>query len=235
MPIFDPLLSVDGLTAGYGRETILQDTSLTIASGECVGILGHNGAGKTTLLRVIAGLLPAKTGVLRYEGRVIQRWSTPRRVKAGIVLVPQGRSLFLDMGVEDNIRLGGFRRTAQETDNSWGQLSSKSPWFAKRRNEAAGRLSGGQQQLVAIARGITSQPRLLMVDEPSVGLAGTAVAELSTSLMTMREEGQTILLVEQNLGLATSVCDRFIVLREGRVIGQYRRGELPADELWSLF
>lgn len=240
-PALDPaeadagLLTVESVSAGYGREDAVRDVSLTVNVGECVGILGHNGAGKTTLLRAIAGLLPVRRGTVQYRGTSIQRWSAPRRVQNGIVLVPQGRALFPEMSIQDNITLGAYRRSVAEAEQSWQELSTKWPWLSRRRKEMVGRLSGGQQQLVANARGLAARPTLLMVDEPSVGLAGVAVADLSTLLQEMRGEGQTILLVEQNLGLAMSVCDRFVVLREGAVIGEYDHGSLPADGLWSLF
>ncbi len=230
------LLTVRNLSVGYSRrEDVLHDISLSINEGECVGILGHNGAGKTTLVRAIAGHIPPREGEIRLDGQSLRTVSSPKRVSRGIVLVPQGRALFAKMSIEENVKLGAYRKSGQQATAAWEEQVAELPWFADRRRELVGLLSGGQQQLVANARGIASQPKLLMVDEPSVGLSGLAVSELSQRLLRMRDGGQTTILVEQNLGLALAVCDRFLVLREGKLVGNYTKDELPMDGLWSLF
>lgn len=229
-------LCVRDLKVGYTKsENVLDGVSLTVATGECVGLLGHNGAGKTTLLRAIAGLVNARSGSVHFKERDLRSVSAPARVNEGIVLVPQGRALFPKMSVEENIKLGAFRRSVDGPEHAWEEQTRRIPWFTERRKEKVQLLSGGQQQLVANARGLASDPQLLMVDEPSVGLAGVAVADLSELLQGMRKSGLTILLVEQNLGLALAVCDRFIVLREGKIVGEYERDNLPVEGLWSLF
>lgn len=229
-------LDVRDLSVGYSKsENVLDGVSLSVAGGECVGLLGHNGAGKTTLLRAIAGLVNTRSGSVHFGDRDMRSISAPARVNEGIVLVPQGRALFPRMSIEDNIKMGAFRRSVSGPQHAWEEQTRRIAWFADRRKEKVQLLSGGQQQLVANARGLASDPKLLMVDEPSVGLAGVAVADLSELLQNLRKSGLTILLVEQNLGLALAVCDRFIVLREGKVVGHYDRDNLPVEGLWSLF
>lgn len=230
-----PLLSVEGLRAGYRGWEVLRGVDLQLHAGETLGILGHNGAGKTTLLRCIAGLLSPAQGRIAYDGQDISRWSVPRRVQHGIVLVPQGRALFREMSIRDNVMLGAFRKPASEAGRAWEALSQRWDWLRVRQATHVGKLSGGQQQIVANARGLASQPNLLMVDEPSIGLSGVAVSELSDFLSQLRNEGTTTIVVEQNVGLAAKVCDRFMVLRGGEVVGVYRRSELPVEDLWALF
>jgi len=229
------LLELDGVSAGYDGWDVLRDVSLAVRPGEIVGILGHNGAGKTTLLRLLAGLLRPTRGQVRLRGRDITRWHTPRRVHAGIALVPQGRALFAELPVQRNVLLGAFRRARNEAAAAWARLSADEPMLAARADTPVGRLSGGQQQIVANARGLASAPDILMVDEPSLGLSGVAVSQLAGFLQRLREAGQTTILVEQNVGLAARTCDRFIFLRGGSVIGTYAADELPREKLWSLF
>lgn len=231
----EPLLTINGLRAGYRGWEVLSDINLRLKPGETLGILGHNGAGKTTLLRCIAGLLAPTQGQISYNGEDISRWSIPQRVKKGIVLVPQGRALFRELSIRDNVMLGAFRKTPNEALQAWNSLSERWNWLAKRQTTHVEKLSGGQQQIVANARGLASLPNLLMVDEPSIGLSGVAVTELVEFLTRLRSEGKTTILVEQNVGLAANVCDHFMILRNGEVIGLYHRSELPMENLWSLF
>jgi branched-chain amino acid transport system ATP-binding protein len=231
----DELLGVRGLRAGYGGWDVLEGIDLSVAPGEAVGVLGHNGAGKSTLLRCIAGLLAPSEGTIRYSGEDIRKWPVAKRVRNGLVLVPQGRGLFREMSIKENVSLGAFCLPAARVAEAWREISGLWPWLAARESTLAGRLSGGQQQIVANARGLASQPRLLMVDEPSVGLSGVAVAELASFLSDQKSKGGTIILVEQNVGLCLGVCDRFLIMKEGRIVGDFDRATLPVGDLWELF
>lgn len=229
------LLRVEGLRAGYGGLPVLQGIDFSVAGGEAVGILGHNGAGKSTLLRCIAGLMKQTFGAIRFADADISRWPVSKRVRNGLVLVPQGRGLFREMTVRENVSLGAFCLPSTRAAEAWRDLSQSWPWLASRATTEAGRLSGGQQQIVANARGLASNPRLLMVDEPSVGLSGVAVSDLATFLQTQKANGSTVLLVEQNVGLCLGVCDRFLVMKGGTVVGEFTRDNLPVGDLWELF
>jgi branched-chain amino acid transport system ATP-binding protein len=231
----EPILETKGLSAGYRGWEVLRGIDLTIWPGETIGILGHNGAGKTTLLRSIAGLVAPSKGTILHKGTDITRMPVPQRVKQGIVLVPQGRSLFPDMDVRDNVMLGAFRRSRQEAVAAWDTLSGEEPFLKQRKDAIVSRLSGGQQQIVANARGLASGPDVLMVDEPSLGLSGVAVSALLEFLARLRKNGMTTILVEQNVGLAMNACDRFAILKNGELIGVYEKASLPKEELWSLF
>lgn len=230
-----PILEIKGLAAGYRGWEVLRGIDLAIWPGETIGILGHNGAGKTTLLRSIAGLVMPSKGAIMHRGADITRVPVPQRVKQGIVLVPQGRALFPDMDVRDNVMLGAFRRSRQDAVNSWETLSGEEPFLKQRKDAIVGRLSGGQQQIVANSRGLASRPAILMVDEPSLGLSGVAVSALLDFLARLKSAGMTTVLVEQNVGLAINACDRFAILKEGELIGVYEKASLPKEELWSLF
>ncbi len=159
----------------------------------------------------------------------------PRRVRAGLALVPQGRALFGELPVRQNVWLGAFRRSPREATATWGQLAAEQPLLADRADIAVGRLSGGQQQIIANARGLASAPRVLLVDEPSLGLSGVAVSDLAAFIATLKHAGIATILVEQNVGLAFRVCDRFVLIRGGRVVGTCARDTLPREELWALF
>ncbi|MEO8557759.1 MAG: ATP-binding cassette domain-containing protein [Rhodospirillales bacterium] len=230
-----PILETRGLSAGYSGWEVLRGIDLTVWPGETIGILGHNGAGKSTLLRSIAGLLAPSKGAILHKGEDITRVPVPQRVKQGIVLVPQGRALFPDMDVRDNVMLGAFRRSRHDAVAAWDALSGEEPFLAQRKDAIVSRLSGGQQQIVANARGLASGPDVLMVDEPSLGLSGVAVSALLEFLLRLRKNGITTILVEQNVGLAMNACDRFAILKNGELIGVYEKASLPKEELWSLF
>ncbi len=231
----ETVLEVRQLSAGYRGWEVLRGIDLGFFRGETVGILGHNGAGKTTLLRCMAGLVPAAQGKVMFQGGDITGASVPSRVKKGLVLVPQGRALFAEMSIRENVMLGAFTRTREEAAASWDQLSGSEELLAKRPGEIVSRLSGGQQQIVANARGLASRPSVLMVDEPSLGLSGLAVAALLEFLQGLKASGMTTVLVEQNVGLAMKACDRFAVLKGGALIGVYEKDAFPREQLWSLF
>lgn len=228
-------LEVSDLCAGYGSWQVLHDISFAAWPGETLGILGHNGAGKTTLLKTIAGLIRPTRGQVALDGQPVTGWTVRRRVRAGLALVPQGRALFSELTVRQNVWLGAFCRPSREVAGAWAQLTADQPLLADRADIPVGRLSGGQQQIVANARGLASAPRVLLVDEPSLGLSGVAVSELAAFITTLKEAGIVTILVEQNVGLAFRVCDRFVLLRSGRIVGSYARDALPREELWALF
>lgn len=212
------LLEIRGLTSHYGRIQVLHGIDLNVREGELVALVGANGAGKTTFLRAISGVQPVSAGVLRYDGHEIVRTLPSARVRAGICQVPEGRQVFGPMTVEDNLRLGAFVRKDQPTiDADIQAMYTLFPILADFRRRAAGTLSGGQQQMLAMARALMGRPRLLLLDEPSMGLAPLIVAEIFGVIRRLRDEGKTILLVEQNAHAALSIADRGYVVETGRI------------------
>jgi len=211
------MLEVAGLASRYGRIPALADVALRVGRGELVALVGANGAGKTTLLRVISGVQPATSGSVRFEDNDVTRASPRRRVRMGIVQVPEGRQVFAPMTVEDNLRLGAFTRPAREIAGGLARVFALFPMLAAKRREAAGTLSGGQQQMLAIGRALMTQPKLLLLDEPSMGLAPRVVAEIFGIVRALKEAATTILLVDQNARAALAIADRAYVLEVGRV------------------
>ncbi|SEB25988.1 ABC transporter ATP-binding protein [Variovorax sp. YR216] len=212
------LLEVRGLASHYGRIQALHGIELEVRKGELVALVGANGAGKTSLLRCISGVQPVSGGALRFDGREIVRQSAAGRVRQGICQVPEGRQVFGPMSVEDNLRLGAFVR--QDTAGIRGDLAEMYalfPILGEFRHRAAGTLSGGQQQMLAMARALMGRPRLLLLDEPSMGLAPLIVEEIFGVIRRLREQGMTTLLVEQNAQAALSIADRGYVIETGRV------------------
>ncbi len=192
--------------------------ALEIGEGELVALVGANGAGKTTLLRVIAGVQPASAGTMHFEAREITRLDPARRVRLGIALVPEGRQIFAPLSVEDNLRLGGFTRPRAEAAASLREAYGLFPALAERRRQVAGTLSGGQQQMLAMGRALMARPRLLLLDEPSMGLAPLLVAEIFNTIRRLKEGGTTIFLVEQNAQAALAIADRAYVMETGTVV-----------------
>jgi branched-chain amino acid transport system ATP-binding protein len=223
------MLVVESLSAGYGRIAALHGVSLTVGAGEIVAILGANGAGKTTLMKTIAGVHPASAGRILFEGETITAAPPHRRVAAGIALVPEGRQVFGPLSVADNLSLGAYRRHGDVAGDREA-MESLFPILMERRRQAAGSLSGGQQQMLAIARALMSRPRLLLLDEPSMGLAPLIVKEILDVLrQRSRETGLTVLLVEQNVSAALSLAHRAYVLETGRVVAEGSSADLLAD------
>lgn len=213
-----PLLEVDRIAAAYGQVRALWDVSFVVQEGEIVTLLGANGAGKTTTMRVISGLLRPLTGQVRLEGVPIHRLPAPRIVEAGIVQIPEGRRLWPRMTVLENLELGAYlpRSRAQRRETlEW--VLSLFPRLAERRTQLAGTLSGGEQQMLAIGRGLMSRPRLLMLDEPSLGLAPILVQEVFRIVREINAQGVTVLLVEQNVRQALQLATRGYVLETGRI------------------
>jgi branched-chain amino acid transport system ATP-binding protein len=212
------LLEIRGLTSHHGRIQALHGIDLEVRQGELVALVGANGAGKTTLLRSISGVQPVSGGTIRFDDREIARSQPASRVRQGICQVPEGRQVFGPMSVEDNLRLGAFvRGDAASIRSDLVAMYALFPILGEFRHLAAGTLSGGQQQMLAMARALMGRPRLLLLDEPSMGLAPLIVAEIFGVVRRLREEGITILLVEQNAQAALSIADRGYVIETGRI------------------
>jgi branched-chain amino acid transport system ATP-binding protein len=212
------LLALDALTSGYGRNRVIQGVSLDVRAREIVALIGANGAGKSTLLNTIMGLVPASGGSILFNGGEIAGWATPRIVRGGLVQVPERRQLFGTMTVEENLRMGTYlmrsrARSAGDLDAQFARF----PILRERRNQLAQTLSGGEQQMLAIARAIISRPTMLLLDEPSLGLAPLAAEQVMRLIAGLRDEGTTILLVEQNARAALGLADRGYVLETGRI------------------
>jgi branched-chain amino acid transport system ATP-binding protein len=222
-----PDLRVSGLNVGYGRATVIESLDLDVKSGELVTVLGANGAGKSTLLNAIMGLCPPRAGSVSLDGVELAGLRPEQLVARGVVLVPERRELFGNLPVEVNLRLGGYRNGAQV--QSLNRIYGLFPVLAERRRQKAATLSGGEQQLLAIGRALMAAPRLLMLDEPSIGLAPLIVQEILRVIGQLKSEGLTIILVEQNARLALSVADRGYVLEVGRIVLQGSSAELSAD------
>jgi len=215
------MLDVSGLRAGYREIEVLHGIDLTVNAGEIVALIGANGAGKTTLAKTVAGLLPARGGRIAFDGAPIEKLGAPRRIALGMAHVPEGRQIVAGLGVGDNLRLGVYaqRRRLNERDieQRMAAACERFPALHGRLAEAAGNLSGGQQQMLAIARALMVQPRLLVLDEPSLGLAPTLVAEIFRMIVALRDQGIAILLSEQNARMSLAIADRAYVMEMGRI------------------
>ncbi|HDM92887.1 MAG TPA: ABC transporter ATP-binding protein [Candidatus Korarchaeota archaeon] len=223
------MLSVENLEAGYGDVQVLWGVSLRVEKGEIVALLGSNGAGKTTTLKTISGLLKPKSGKIAFDGVEITGKPPHEVVRLGISLVPEGRRLFPKMTVYENLRMGAYLVSGDVSDRL-ETVYSLFPILKERRNQLAGTLSGGEQQMLAIARGLMSSPRLLMLDEPSLGLAPKIVQEVLRAVNQIRDEGVTVLLVEQNVQQALSIADRGYVIETGRIVLEGTGRELLENE-----
>lgn len=225
-----PLLAVSGLESCYGRIKALKGVSLEVASGELVALVGANGAGKTTFLRTLSGVQPASAGRILFAGETIERLRPEQRVRRGICQSPEGRQVFGPLSIEDNLRLGGYTRPAAEVSEDLDKIYQLFPVLRDKRRLAAGTLSGGQQQMVAIGRALMGRPRLLLLDEPSMGLAPLMVEEVFAVIRRLRAEGMTILLVEQNAFGALALADRGYVLETGTITLTGSGAELLQNE-----
>jgi branched-chain amino acid transport system ATP-binding protein len=211
------MLSIDSLTCAYGRIEVLHGISMAIHAGEIATLIGANGAGKSTLLRAISGVQPITGGDIRLEGRSIANLQSHARVALGISHVPEGRQLFAPLSVEDNLKLGAWSRPATEAASELARVYALFPMLAEMRQVPAGALSGGQQQMLAIGRGLMAKPRLLLFDEPSMGLAPILVEQIFEAIRGLKRDGMTILLVEQNAYAALAIADQAYVLETGRM------------------
>jgi branched-chain amino acid transport system ATP-binding protein len=228
------MLQVRNLRCFYGRIMAVKGVSLSVREGELISLIGANGAGKSTLLEAICGLSPRWKGEIRFEGESLEKLDPPSIVRRGIGLVPEGRLLFPPMSVIDNLRLGAYVRyrkgRGREVAEDLERIMDLFPILRERAAQPAGTLSGGEQQMLAIGRALMARPRLLVLDEPSMGLAPLLVERILDTLRRLREEGLTVLLVEQNARAALAIADRGYVMETGKIVLQGRADELLADE-----
>jgi branched-chain amino acid transport system ATP-binding protein len=224
------LLEVRDLTAAYGRVQALQPLSFHVAAGEVVVVLGPNGAGKSTLLRALMGQVQ-RSGFIRFEGRPVDALATDALAAAGLIMVPEGRGILGPLSVRDNLDLGSYMRRGQraEVAADLERVFELFPRLKERQSQRAGSLSGGEQQMLAIGRAILGRPKLLMLDEPSLGLAPRVMDEILHSLETLKQSGLTILLVEQKAPLALRIASRAYVLRSGRIVMEAGAAELASE------
>jgi branched-chain amino acid transport system ATP-binding protein len=215
------MLTLKSVHTYYGNIHALRGVSLHVNQGEIVTLIGANGAGKTTVLRTISGITPASRGSITFEGRDLTRWATEAIVRVGISHVPEGRKVFSTLSLRDNLEMGGFiRGNKKEVQADMKHFKEKFSILADRWNQMAGTLSGGEQQVLAITRALMARPRLLILDEPSMGLSPLLVKETFKIIKTLREEGTTILLIEQNARAALHIADRGYVLETGKIVLQ---------------
>ena len=232
------LLAVEDLATGYGRKQVVFGASLAVRPGEIVALIGHNGAGKTTTLKAVAGLLPVWNGRVVFDGAAIGQVSSAARVRRGLAFIPQERFVFADLTVTENLELGAFsiadRRLAAERRET---ILALLPVLAERKQQLAGTLSGGEQRMVSLGMALMMRPRLLLLDEPSLGLAPFLVERIMATIQDIvRREGLTVLLVEQNIHHALAIATRVYVMRTGRVILEESGASMAArGEWWDLF
>ena len=224
------MLTVEGLHSRYGRIEVLHGIDLDVASGEIVTVVGANGAGKTTLLKCLSGIQPVSAGSIQFRGEALTTVPAHRRVQRGLAQSPEGRQIFTNLTVEENLRLGAYLFADDKVDSDLQDAFAMFPILKEKRSLAAGDLSGGQQQMLAIARALMSRPSCLLLDEPSMGLAPILVAQIFDVVKSMKALGVTVLLVEQNAFGALSVADRGYVMETGRITMSGPATELIADE-----
>ncbi|MGB5082382.1 MAG: ABC transporter ATP-binding protein [Burkholderiales bacterium] len=224
------MLEIRALEARYGRIPALRGIDLHVGEGELVALVGANGAGKSTLLRALSGVQRVSAGQVLFCGEDITRTAPDRRVRLGIVQVPEGRLVFAPLSVEDNLRLGGYTRTRGESDTAMAWVFEMFPVLRSRRRQPAGTLSGGQQQMLSIGRAMMARPRLLLLDEPSMGLAPRLVKEIFATIRALKAAGTTIFLVDQNAHAALAAADRGYVLETGRIVHSGSGAQLLDDE-----
>ncbi len=211
------MLRIEGLCSGYGRINVLKEVELEVGEGEIVSLIGSNGAGKTTLLRAISGVQPVTAGEITFRDMPITRMSARKRVELGISQVPEGRQVFGQLTVDDNLRLGAYLRRDAEVALDMDQVLSLFPVLAEKRHVDAGLLSGGQQQMLAVGRAMMARPALILLDEPSLGLAPLIMEQIFSSIRALRKDGTTVLLIDQNAHAALAISDRAYVLELGAI------------------
>ena len=222
------MLSIDSLKSAYGRIEVLHGVTLNVAAGEIVTLIGANGAGKTTLLHAISGVQPIIGGAIEFDGQPIEQMPAHRRVSLGISQVPEGRQLFEPLSVKDNLKLGAWSRV-DDPEADLARIRAMFPILEAMWEKPAGNLSGGQQQMLAIGRALMAKPKLLLLDEPSMGLAPNLVDHVLAVIRALKDEGLTILLVEQNAAAALAIADRAYVLETGRITLSGSAAEIRAD------
>ncbi len=225
----DALLAVSGLAGGYGATEVLRGLDLEVEAGEIVAVLGSNGVGKSTLNRMLSGVLRAASGSIRFDGLPIERAKPAAIVARGLIHVPEGRRIFPNLTVKENLDLGGFRRARARREENRERVFAAFPRLAERQAQRAGTLSGGEQQMLAIGRGLMAEPRLLILDEPSLGLSPLLVEELFALIRRINAEGIAVLLVEQNVVQSLDVARRAYILENGRFVLHGAASELRDD------
>lgn len=225
----ETMLKVDNINVYYGNIHAVKDVSFEVNEGEIVTLIGANGAGKSTTLNTISGLLHSKTGHIEFMGEPLNHVPSHKVVSKGLALVPEGRRIFLQMSVQENLDMGAFSRRGGNIDADMERVFEQFPRLKERRKQVAGTLSGGEQQMLAMGRALMSNPKLLMLDEPSMGLAPILVEQIFKIIQTLHEAGTTILLVEQNAQAALSIADRGYVLETGKIVTSGTGTELLAS------
>jgi branched-chain amino acid transport system ATP-binding protein len=223
------VLEVSDLHSAYGRIEVLRGVSLEVGVGEIVALIGSNGAGKTTLLRALSGVQPITKGEIRFRGERVERLPPHRRVERGITQSPEGRQVFGPLSVADNLRLGAYMRRDKEIEKDRDRIFEMFPVLREKRFQAAGGLSGGQQQMLAIGRALMGKPRLLLLDEPSLGLSPLLVEQILAAIVSLKADGITVLLVEQNASAALEIADRAYVMETGRIVSTGEGSVLLSD------
>ena len=226
----EPLLKLEGVNTYYGQIHILTDSNLYVGEGELVCLLGGNASGKSTTLKTILGLVPARTGTVTFAGEDVTNVSTSRRIKRGLAIVPENRRLFGPMTVLENLEMGSYLRPKADLKEEFERVYTLFPLLYERRAQLAGTLSGGEQQMVAMGRALMSRPRLLLMDEPSMGLAPILVERSFEIIQQVHESGVAMLVVEQNANVSLSIADRGYVLSTGRIVLEGKASELIANE-----
>ncbi|MDA0636100.1 ABC transporter ATP-binding protein [Nonomuraea sp. MCN248] len=229
------MLAVDSLVTRYGAVEALHGVSLTVGPGEAVAIVGPNGAGKTTLLRTISGLVRPAAGTVEIDGRVMGRTAAHRIARLGVSHVPEGRAILSTLSVRDNLLMGGYRLPGGEIESRMAEMIDLFPVLGRKLDDLGGVLSGGEQQMLAIARGLMAKPRLLMIDEPSMGLAPRIVGDVLEALKRVVASGTAVLVAEQNAGLALEVADRAYVMVVGEVVTSGRSADLDENSLLETY
>ena len=225
----DALLAVQGLRAGYGETEVLRGIDLDVGRGEIVAVLGANGVGKSTLNRAVSGVLQPRAGAIRFDGHAIDCERPKAIVARGLIHVPEGRHIFANLTVRENLDLGSYRRAAERRPQNRERVFGLFPRLAERQSQRAGTLSGGEQQMLAIGRGLMAEPQLIILDEPSLGLSPRLVEELFALIARIHAEGVAILLVEQNLVQSFEVADRAYILAEGQFVMSGTAAEIGAN------
>ena len=226
----NPLLTIEGLRAGYGAVEVLRGVDLHIAPGELVALLGSNGAGKTTLNSVVSGLVPTWAGRVLFDGQDLTSANYRRVVQAGLIQVPEGRKVFPNLSVLENLELGAFTRARERRAENLAHVFDTFPRLRERQTQLAGTMSGGEQQMLAIGRGLMAEPKLLILDEPSLGLSPLLVEEMFTLIAQLRADGLAVLLVEQNVVQSLAIADRAYVMENGSIRFSGTSAELLASD-----
>ncbi len=230
------MIAVERIRAGYGAINILWDVSISVEQGRLTTIIGPNGAGKTTLLRAIMGLVPLARGAVRLDGKTLNGTPTWKMPGLGMVMIPEGRMIFKEMTVEENLMLGAFSQKHRAGARAQCDLAyDMFPRLRERRNKLAGTLSGGEAQMLAMGRGLMSDPRVLIIDEPSLGLAPVMVNELFEILARLKSEGRTIILVEQSTHRAVGLADHVYLMQSGKVVLSQKAADVDMDRLHGLY